>query len=231
MVRLVMIHVTLDTNHVMRDRGVMADDTTSEPSSLADQRAQVTAKAILDATHRLLVNTHPATISVPAVADEAGVSVRTVYRYFPTKQALLEATANRFPTEAWTNNNRVSDDLQATYAGLHSLWTVLGENLDATRSEHQSPAGMDLRMRRLTETRSQMRKFVDKAAPDAPEHQREDLTDALIAVTSSSMFLECVDRLGRTPGQAADLAYWLAESALLRFSNDQGINLNPGDTT
>ena len=34
-------------------------------------------------------------ISVPAVAERAGVGVATVYRYFPTKEELLDAAAGR----------------------------------------------------------------------------------------------------------------------------------------
>ena len=41
----------------------------------------------------LVANDHPAAISVPAVAERAGVGVATVYRYFPTKEALLDAAA------------------------------------------------------------------------------------------------------------------------------------------
>ena len=39
----------------------------------------------------LLVEERPSTISIPAVARRANVSVRTVYHHFPTKEALFDA--------------------------------------------------------------------------------------------------------------------------------------------
>src|SRR5262245_11774707 len=37
-----------------------------------------------------MVDERPATISIPAVAKRANVSVRTVYHYFPTKETLFD---------------------------------------------------------------------------------------------------------------------------------------------
>jgi AcrR family transcriptional regulator len=65
-------------------------------SQAADYR-RVTAErnvaAILDAAEELLSQAGPA--SIAAVAARAGVSRVTVYAYFPTWEALLEAVAGR----------------------------------------------------------------------------------------------------------------------------------------
>ena len=55
----------------------------------AAQAAQ-TREAILDALVRVLAR-GVAELSIPAVAREAGISIRTVYRNFPTKRDLLAA--------------------------------------------------------------------------------------------------------------------------------------------
>jgi AcrR family transcriptional regulator len=56
-----------------------------------DDSSQETRQRIVDAVAALVTEEHPATISVPAVARRAGVSVATVYRYFPNKGQLLDA--------------------------------------------------------------------------------------------------------------------------------------------
>lgn len=48
---------------------------------------------ILDAAVALFLERHKDGFSVQEVADRAGVTHRTVYRYFPTRQELLAATA------------------------------------------------------------------------------------------------------------------------------------------
>lgn len=52
--------------------------------------AEATRTSIIRALVDLLVDEGPATISIPQVAKRAGVSVRSVYHYFPTKEALFD---------------------------------------------------------------------------------------------------------------------------------------------
>jgi AcrR family transcriptional regulator len=62
-------------------------------SSLRDQQVDLTRDLIMRAFQRLLQNDHPDAITYPQVAEAAGVSLRTVYRYFPTRVDLLESAA------------------------------------------------------------------------------------------------------------------------------------------
>jgi AcrR family transcriptional regulator len=57
-------------------------------------RAKQTVTAILDATARLLLTTG-APVNLTAVAAEAGVSIGSLYQYFPTHGALMHALAER----------------------------------------------------------------------------------------------------------------------------------------
>src|SRR5437660_588568 len=59
-------------------------------SPLRDEQSDGTRRRILDALARTLAR-GVAELSVPAVAREAGVSVPTVYRHFPTKRRLVDA--------------------------------------------------------------------------------------------------------------------------------------------
>lgn len=199
----------------------------SAESSLADQRAAVTRKAILAATQHLLVHEHPAAISVPAVATAAGVSVRTVYRYFPSKQALLDAIANYFPEMANVHVAATFESLDGAREALIRLWSLFDDNRAAVRAEHMSPAGSELRQRRLTETRTQVHKFVSKVAPVGSEADRERTSDAVVAVTSSSMFLELTDRLGYTGEEAARLAIWMATALIEKLQADNATEGSP----
>jgi AcrR family transcriptional regulator len=59
-------------------------------------RATATLEAILEATIQVLVATGPARLTTTRVATRAGVSVGTMYQYFPNKQALLYAVTERY---------------------------------------------------------------------------------------------------------------------------------------
>jgi AcrR family transcriptional regulator len=62
------------------------------------ENAVLTRRRIIEALIDLLVEERPSTISIPAIAKRANVSVRTVYHHFPTKEALFDALpeASRF---------------------------------------------------------------------------------------------------------------------------------------
>ena len=61
----------------------------------ATRHTEATRKVILDAAVDLFLERQSDGFSVQEVADRAGLTHRTVYRYFPTRQELLGATAER----------------------------------------------------------------------------------------------------------------------------------------
>jgi AcrR family transcriptional regulator len=59
--------------------------------SLREQHASATRERILAAVADLLEQGEVDELTVPAVAETSGVSLRTIYRYYPTREELLEA--------------------------------------------------------------------------------------------------------------------------------------------
>jgi AcrR family transcriptional regulator len=64
---------------------------TTAAISLRDQHAAVTRERILGAVADLLEHGSPEDVTVPGVAKASGVSLRTIYRYYSTREELLEA--------------------------------------------------------------------------------------------------------------------------------------------
>jgi AcrR family transcriptional regulator len=62
-------------------------------------RSQATVKAILDAAARVLVERGYAATTTNLVAERAGVSVGSLYQYFPNKDALIAALHDRHARE------------------------------------------------------------------------------------------------------------------------------------
>src|SRR4051812_18651170 len=109
---------------------------------------------ILDAVNALLAEEHPAKLSIPAVARRARVSPATIYRHFPTKEALLDASAAAVDrqTRAWLGSEAI---VPGRNLGpfMRRMWSELAKNLPALRASQFSPVGRELRDRRSARRR------------------------------------------------------------------------------
>jgi AcrR family transcriptional regulator len=66
----------------------MTDDATPQAAPRGRPRSQQAHKAILDAAAELLLTRGLSAVSMDAVAQQAGVSKATIYRWWPTKESL-----------------------------------------------------------------------------------------------------------------------------------------------
>lgn len=63
--------------------------------SPVQDRGKDTIRRIIDAAHRLLKTSGPAALTTPAIAAEAGLSVGSLYQYFPNKESVVLALYQR----------------------------------------------------------------------------------------------------------------------------------------
>ena len=112
-------------------------------------RATATLDAILEATIQVLVINGPHRLTTTRVAKRAGVSVGTMYQYFPHKQALfyavneryLEVLAERLENACQAQHGaptaRMVEALVMTY------WHAKTERPEVTRALYRSVAELD----------------------------------------------------------------------------------------
>ena len=86
---------------------------------------------------------------MPAVAERAGVSVRTLYRYFPNKDDLQRVAAGWFERRTRDAMEDPAVDISNVHQYLRLLWTDLADDLPAVRVQHTTPDGRALRAARL----------------------------------------------------------------------------------
>ena len=173
--------------------------------NLRDRQADATRQAIVDAFLELAHEANTVSISMPVVARRAGVSVRTLYRYFATKDELQNAVAFRAAERAQATMADPMLDRSTLARYLGALWGSFARDIPAVLAEHTTPVGRQLRVARLTDSRATTVRLAPETAGD-PE-----AVDLMVAATSSSMFIELVDRMGHRPERAGVLATYLAE--------------------
>ena len=192
------------------------DMSVTDHDTLADRRTEVTRSAIVDAVVVALEEEHPAALRMDDIARRAGVTVRTVYRYFPTKQALLDEVAEiqRRRVEAMSGSARALYDDQSTW--LPALWRTFADDITSVRAQHRAAIGSKLRATRLEESRRGVRVTFAREHPHLSDADLDRLVDGVIAVTSSSMFLELHDRMGWDVDEAAQMSLWMVDALIDR---------------
>ncbi|MDH4168142.1 MAG: TetR/AcrR family transcriptional regulator [Acidimicrobiia bacterium] len=181
-------------------------------STLREAQREATRVQIVDALLTLLETDPPASISMAAVADAAGVSLRTLYRYFPSKSDLLDAAGGWFDERIRHDRAHTGVNTANLLEYQRGLWTEFGRHVAAVRAQHQSPAGREIRGHRLAQQRAEVAVALQQLGTELDPDDRTRLIDAAIATVSSSMFLELTDRMGHDPVDGADLAVWMIEA-------------------
>lgn len=186
------------------------------------QRA-VTRRRIVQAVNELLAEGHPSAISVPAVSRRSGVSVPTIYRYFPNKEELLDASAASIDEETRTAQGDDPLLLGRNFgAFMLRVWRELASNLPAVRASHLSGLGRDLRRRRRTRRHADAVATFTELGIDLDTEDGQRLLRIALVLTSSSTLLEQLDRLDLPVDQSAEDVVWAVETLAATVLRGQG---------
>ena len=188
-------------------------------SELRAEQAEETRGRILDAAGRVMA-TGVASLSVPAVAREAGVSVPTVYRHFGTKAGLL---AELYPHAA----KRAGLDqipIPSTVGGVRDAVRGLFERLDAlddvSRAAFASPIADQVRHATMPSRFQRIRAIGASIEPPLAKADLDRITRILVILTSSSSLRTWRDHLESSPEQAADDIDWVLRAAIAAASRE-----------
>ncbi len=109
----------------------------------------MTHDAIFEATIQVLVTDGPRRLTTTRVAERAGVSVGTMYQYFPHKQALFYALNERYldmvadKVERACRAQHGAPIGQMVEALVTTYWNAKTERVEATRALYRSVVELD----------------------------------------------------------------------------------------
>ena len=182
-------------------------------SQLREQQAEGTRERILEATLRLTAS-GLASLSIPAVAREAGVSVPTIYRHFRTKGALLSAmypfAARRTGLDAVPDPTSVEELRAAIRAYIERLDGLE----DMARAAYASPIADEVRHATMRSRVQRIERVADSVKPKLRKVHRDRITRLLVVLTSSSALRMWRDHLGASVEGAADDIDWVVRAAI-----------------
>jgi AcrR family transcriptional regulator len=177
--------------------------------SLRDEHRELTRRKVLAAVLDLVGEGVLDELSVPAVARRSGVSLATIYRYFPTKSDLLAAAAEEPARRAAGREGKVDRDVAVDFGELHAeMWREFSKNLPLLRHQVASEAGREMRLARLERSRAELASYLERSGidPDTSEGQR--LIALLLVVSGSLALVELYDRQQLDVETALDHSRW-----------------------
>jgi AcrR family transcriptional regulator len=176
---------------------------TAKPATT--RHTEATRRAILEAAVDLFLERQSDGFSVQEVADRAGLTHRTVYRYFPTRPELLGATAQRLaPGVAEEPFGEVStveewiDAVEAYFARTETNFEIVRRVVGALlASDDMRLFGQDIRERDANRWEVFRRQF-----PHLPESDARLTFATLRHLMSSTSYVLYRLRFGLSPAEA-----------------------------
>jgi len=113
-------------------------------SPLRDRQVEQTRRLILQALAEQLADAGLDDFSIPRLAQRAGVSLRTIYRYFPTRDALLDAFDEFIEQTVQFPPPHTPDEVAAA---PEWLFPMFDEHELVMLAQHETPPGRAVRAR------------------------------------------------------------------------------------
>jgi AcrR family transcriptional regulator len=182
-------------------------------SRLREEQAQSTHDRILDAAGRVLAS-GIASVSIPAIAREAGVSVPTVYRIFGTKRGLLDAIYPYAIRRARAGELRLPTSIEDFRDGVRVIFERLESFDDIDRAAIASRGAEEVRHLGMESRLAVSRKMAEAIAPDLSGEDREHLARIGIVLTMSASARMLRDHLGLSLEEAVAEVDWAVRAMI-----------------
>ncbi len=191
----------------------IATGTMGAYSELRAAQAQATRARILEATVNVMAR-GVASVSIPAVAREAGVSVPTVYRHFGTKRNLLAAVFPHVVRRAGLDELVPPRSIEELGHGVRALFERIDSAGDLARAAAASPAADEVRRVDMPARLEMSRRLADSIIPKLTPGDRDRIARLLTILISASALRVWRDHLGSTVEEAADDIDWVISAAI-----------------
>jgi AcrR family transcriptional regulator len=186
-------------------------------SELRAEQAAETRKRILDATVRVSA-TGIASLSIPAVAREAGVSVPTIYRHFATKRDMLAAVYPHVVREAGLDKLVLPRSMDELLDSLPTYFERTDSLGDLARLAMASPASEEVRRLNIPDRLAMFQRIADSIVPTPSPADRGRIARLLVILTASSALRLWRDQLGSSVEEVADDVDWVIRAVIASAS-------------
>lgn len=185
----------------------------TDGGTLRDQQTEFTRRLLMEAAQQVILDHSVEEFSIQKVAEQAGVSHRTVYRYFSSRRDLLDAVTD------WIEDNVAADTgypptcpeeigeiVHKVYAQFDRYAPYYRASvLLANHGEQIQPHQDKVRSAQLREALAEVLDPLDPA-------QAEEAYVVIRLLVSAQAWLAMRDRFGLDEGEAGDAVHWAIDA-------------------
>jgi AcrR family transcriptional regulator len=196
------------------------------PTSLRARQADLARSAIRTALVRHLEAGDADDVAMEDLAQEAGVSRRTLYRYFPRRSDLLDAAGD------WIRDDVLQLPIEIGTEGISASFRAASAKLQQhpglARAHLRTATGRAVRSGYREERVKAIRRALRAEAPDATRREVERAAAVLTYLCSSSAWTSIQDESGLDASSAQAAVVWAIESLLARLREGTDPNRKEG---
>jgi AcrR family transcriptional regulator len=190
----------------------MVHEAASSPSpgpSLRERRRQETAELILDAVLDLVAEAGIDGLTMEAVAERVGVSLRTVYRYFPDRASLLTAALGRHNEAVPFESPTSPDQIGAAYGEVFSRFDDAPAIVQAVLAARVAGSvRWDARAKRIRE----IEEALAPACDHLPRQEAEQATAVIVYLANALAWLSLRDESGLDGQRSGAAITWAIDT-------------------
>lgn len=174
--------------------------------SVRQEQVERTRERILDAATALLADESLDELTVALVAGRARVAVRTVYRYFPTKEAVIDAVAEIVDGRLGPAPFPGSAEELRMFAPR--LFAQFLESEEVMRAGRVSRAGRQVMARTRAQRIASAERALGPLLAGLPDEERRRVVAVVYTLHSPNAYFMYRDNFGMTASEAGEAAAW-----------------------
>jgi AcrR family transcriptional regulator len=174
-------------------------------SPLRAEQVEQTRDRILDTFLEMLAEPGTHDVTIPELARRAGVSVRTAFRHFPTREALFDGLDNWWKTKS---AQRLPETPESFAPYVRALFDSFAEHESMIRAVRQSKPLQEARARRKPQQRRRMTDLFAPITGHLGERDARKAAAIIHVLAGSDSWLTMRETWDLTSEEAADAAVW-----------------------